>query len=337
MAQRGVQGLRQALTQFLRSTTTQMGETESDDGGPAIGPIANQLRQRLGPTAVPTLFLSVLSTLFVFAVLGESFSSVSTDYSSTAAAPPASATTSASESADLGNSTIIKALNMSVAALQPVPSPLLPPGSIIYRRTDNKSSLFYWLLALGTLLLFLAIIRSLVILRRAASERGAAERFSFSYTTTTSRSAGTSRTTRTGRPPAGMLLTNIIGGNFANFRSHLALMGRENFTANDYEVLSQLDVINQSLGQGQQQRGATEQMINRLPLHNMTLSEIESKAGTNAAQCTICMEMFAEGDVVRVVTCMHSFHKDCLDPWLRLHPTCPICKISITNVGEEGL
>lgn len=325
MAQRGVQGLRQALTQFLRSTSTQgIGETESDDGGPAIGPLANQLRQRLGPTAVPTLFLSVLSTLFAFAVLGESFSSVSTDYSSTAAATPASATTSA----DLGNSTIIKALNMSVSALQPVPSPLLPPGSIIYRKTDNKSSLFYWLLALGTLLLFMAIIRSLIMLRRAVSEREATQRFNYSFTTTT----------RRGRPPTGMLLTNIIGGNFANFRSHLALMGRENFTANDYEVLSQLDVINQSLGQGQgQQRGATEQMINRLPLHNMTISEIESKAGTNAAQCTICMEVFAEGDVVRVVTCMHSFHKDCLDPWLRLHPTCPICKISIQNVGEEGL
>jgi hypothetical protein len=230
--------------------------------------------------------------------------------------------------------TIIKALNMSVAALQPVPSPMLPPGSIIYRRTDNKSSLFYWLLSLGTLLLFLAIIRSLVILRRAVSERAASNRFSYSYTTRTSRSAGINMTTTgQGLQPSGLSLSNLIGGNFANFRSHLALMGRENFTANDYEVLSQLDVINQSLGQGQQQRGATEQMINRLPLHSMTQSEIESKAGSNSAQCSICMETFNEGDVVRVVMCMHSFHRDCLDPWLRLHPTCPICKISISDIG----
>jgi hypothetical protein len=33
-----------------------------------------------------------------------------------------------------------------------------------------------------------------------------------------------------------------------------------------------------------------------------------------------------EGDDVRIVMCMHRFHKRCIDPWLRTHPTCPVCK-----------
>jgi len=35
-------------------------------------------------------------------------------------------------------------------------------------------------------------------------------------------------------------------------------------------------------------------------------------------QCSVCMEDFQLGDVVRSLPCHHSFHMDCINPWLHL-------------------
>lgn len=44
-------------------------------------------------------------------------------------------------------------------------------------------------------------------------------------------------------------------------------------------------------------------------------------------QCGICMEDFVEGESCRVLpTCDHTFHLICIDSWLKLHPSCPICR-----------
>ena len=70
-------------------------------------------------------------------------------------------------------------------------------------------------------------------------------------------------------------------------------------------------------------RGASEAEINRLPVHSVTQSYLDSVAaeastsssarGNNGAAtrttCSICLAPYEAGDVVKTVLCMHQFHK----------------------------
>ena len=37
---------------------------------------------------------------------------------------------------------------------------------------------------------------------------------------------------------------------------------------------------------------------------------------------------------LRIITCLHEFHRQCVDPWLQERQTCPLCMFNI--MGERG-
>nr|CAD1842277.1 unnamed protein product [Ananas comosus var. bracteatus] len=52
-----------------------------------------------------------------------------------------------------------------------------------------------------------------------------------------------------------------------------------------------------------------------------------SRRGDGPRACTVCLDSLKAGDMVRSLpACTHMFHADCIDPWLRLHSTCPLCR-----------
>ncbi|XP_060612493.2 E3 ubiquitin-protein ligase RNF128 isoform X2 [Anolis sagrei] len=67
--------------------------------------------------------------------------------------------------------------------------------------------------------------------------------------------------------------------------------------------------------------------IGRLQLR--TLKQGDKETGPDADSCAVCIEVYKPNDVVRILTCNHLFHKNCIDPWLLEHRTCPMCKCDI--------
>ncbi|CDQ64274.1 unnamed protein product [Oncorhynchus mykiss] len=59
-----------------------------------------------------------------------------------------------------------------------------------------------------------------------------------------------------------------------------------------------------------------------------------SNSSSNSSPvCAICLEEFLDGQDLRIISCAHEFHKECVDPWLLQHRTCPLCMHNI--MGTE--
>ncbi|MED6119170.1 hypothetical protein PIB30_009272 [Stylosanthes scabra] len=56
------------------------------------------------------------------------------------------------------------------------------------------------------------------------------------------------------------------------------------------------------------------------------------------AECCICLSSYDDGVELRQLPCGHHFHCSCIDKWLYINATCPLCKYNIlksSNLGQE--
>jgi len=52
----------------------------------------------------------------------------------------------------------------------------------------------------------------------------------------------------------------------------------------------------------------------------------------NQTTCAICMCEFEIDEKLRCLTCTHYYHKECIDKWLSVAPSCPMCKQEVNKV-----
>lgn len=56
------------------------------------------------------------------------------------------------------------------------------------------------------------------------------------------------------------------------------------------------------------------------------------------AQCSICLGEYEDKEMLRIMpACLHNFHRTCIDIWLEMHSTCPICRLSLNVTHESSL
>ncbi|KAL5756261.1 hypothetical protein ACOSP7_020688 [Xanthoceras sorbifolium] len=105
-----------------------------------------------------------------------------------------------------------------------------------------------------------------------------------------------------------------------------------------------------------QTRGATAETINALPTYKFNLKKsgnADNQDNTGASEggvlavgtekervisgedavCCICLARYADNDELRELSCVHVFHVECVDKWLKINASCPLCK---TEVSESS-
>ncbi|KAK0143207.1 E3 ubiquitin-protein ligase RNF43 [Merluccius polli] len=60
-----------------------------------------------------------------------------------------------------------------------------------------------------------------------------------------------------------------------------------------------------------------------------------ASSSNSSPVCAICLEDFQDGQDLRIISCAHEFHKDCVDPWLLQHRTCPLCMHNIMGAERQ--
>lgn len=65
----------------------------------------------------------------------------------------------------------------------------------------------------------------------------------------------------------------------------------------------------------------------------VTFNEVESPTSTSQMEerkCMVCLEEFQGGENLRILPCLHRYHRSCVDRWLKENRHCPVCKHDIT-------
>ncbi|XP_039037448.1 E3 ubiquitin-protein ligase MPSR1-like [Hibiscus syriacus] len=53
-------------------------------------------------------------------------------------------------------------------------------------------------------------------------------------------------------------------------------------------------------------------------------------------ECVVCLEDWKPGEVAEEMPCKHKFHDGCIEKWLEIHWTCPVCRYKMP-VDEEDM
>jgi hypothetical protein len=110
-------------------------------------------------------------------------------------------------------------------------------------------------------------------------------------------------------------------------------LGNENRRGASQEIIDSYPVV--VVGQDE----ASKQCISKANEEESTKPSSESDSMTDKAfdygTCNICLEDYQKGDHLKSLSCPHSFHKECIDKWLKQVASCPICKKEVEMYKEQ--
>ncbi|XP_043724930.1 E3 ubiquitin-protein ligase MPSR1-like [Telopea speciosissima] len=73
---------------------------------------------------------------------------------------------------------------------------------------------------------------------------------------------------------------------------------------------------------------ASKASIEAMPKMEITQEDLDK-------ECSICLEGWEIGEEAREMPCKHRFHSSCIEKWLGMHGSCPLCRFKMPTNEEE--
>ncbi|KAL9657424.1 hypothetical protein ABK040_016694 [Willaertia magna] len=141
-------------------------------------------------------------------------------------------------------------------------------------------------------------------------------------------------------PPPNMFRIGGFGGSsggdfFTNFLQQMSIPFQPGNGAafGDYVFGDNLDdIITRLMEQSSGHRGTP-------PADQETMKKMKVRKATQedtSITCAVCQDNAKEGDELMELPCGHTYHKDCVTPWLERHANCPVCRADFVNDDKNN-
>ncbi|XP_019446603.1 PREDICTED: E3 ubiquitin-protein ligase At1g12760-like [Lupinus angustifolius] len=113
-----------------------------------------------------------------------------------------------------------------------------------------------------------------------------------------------------------------------------AVADQDGASKEDIEQLSKFKF--RRIENGEKLAGNTEGSAGGIMTECVVDSPIEHVLSDEDAECCICLSAYDDGIELRQLPCGHHFHCTCVDKWLYINATCPLCKYNILKSTSHG-
>ncbi|KAL7258870.1 hypothetical protein ACSBR1_004890 [Camellia fascicularis] len=113
-----------------------------------------------------------------------------------------------------------------------------------------------------------------------------------------------------------------------------AVADQEGATKEDIERLPKYKF--KRIGEFEKQNGEIQESFGGIMTECDTDTPIEHVLSLEDAECCICLCCYDDGTELRELPCHHHFHSSCIEKWLYINATCPLCKFNILKNGNQS-
>ncbi|XP_009762973.1 E3 ubiquitin-protein ligase At1g63170 [Nicotiana tabacum] len=113
-----------------------------------------------------------------------------------------------------------------------------------------------------------------------------------------------------------------------------AVADQEGATKEDVERLTKYKF--RRLGNFEKENGEIQESFGGVMVECDTDTPTEHVLPPEDAECCICICSYEDGAELRELPCRHHFHAACIDKWLYINATCPLCKFNILKNGNQS-
>ncbi|GAA0167114.1 ubiquitin-protein ligase [Lithospermum erythrorhizon] len=65
------------------------------------------------------------------------------------------------------------------------------------------------------------------------------------------------------------------------------------------------------------------------------MQSLETNEFNTKGECVVCLEEWKVGQMAKEMPCKHRFHRECIEKWLEIHGTCPVCRYNMPVEDDQ--